>query len=112
MPPSDRDERVTYTYEPYREDWVEWKRTVPRDIALYQRLDDLRAIDRDFDLRRLVAATHPPPDSIADDRTRLALVRIRQKCMSSLPAAREQGCDTAADELNEIQSICNDLLGF
>lgn len=106
-----------------RDEWDDWKREVPREQPLRERLDDLRAIDRDFDLRRQLAddtarldaeaieavLTDPPPGT---DDTRLALVRIRRRAMSALPSARDQGCDKAADELHEIHEICDELLGF
>jgi len=125
---SDADGVLNYRYEADREDWRTWKREVPRSQSLRERLDELRALDRRFDLRAVVAERHaadvptrldadaiervlsdPPPET---DDTRLALVRIRRRTMSALPSAREQGCDRAADELHEIQSICDELLGF
>lgn len=127
MPLQDRDRRISYTYEPPRDSWTEWKRQVPREQSLRERLDDLRRLDRDFDLRALVAERadgegdgvdtealaavleNPPPNA---DKTRVALVQIRRRCMSALPAARSEGCDEAADKLAEIQSICDDLLDF
>lgn len=124
MPLQDRDRRISYTYEPTRDSWDAWKRQVPREQSLRERLDDLRRLDRDFDLRALVAGgggdavdadaladvlDDPPPNA---DKTRVALVQIRQKCMSGLPAARSEGCDEAADKLGEIQSICDELLDF
>lgn len=126
MPLTDRDDRISYTYEPTRDSWDAWKRGVPREQSLRERLDDLRRLDRDFDLRALVALAYgdtggmdadaladvlesPPPNA---DRTRVALVQIRQKCMSGLPAARADGCDDAADKLAEVKSICDELLDF
>jgi hypothetical protein len=119
------DDRLAYRYEADRDDWTRWKRQVPREQSLRERLDDLRRLDRDFDVRALVAAEtntddldadalgalleDPPPEA---DRTRVALLQIRRRCMSALPAARSEGCDAAADKLSEIQSICDDLLDF
>jgi hypothetical protein len=121
--PDDGEDRIAYNYRPTRELWGRWKRTVPRDIALYDRLDRLLELDAEHDLDGLVerdgkgepAGVEALTEAIEqadppDNEVRLAAVRIRRRCMTALPAAREAGADTAADELAEIQQIANDLL--
>ena len=118
------DDTIAYNYRPERELWNSWKLTVRRDKPLNQRLDELLALDRDNDLNRLVDKSESgglgaDVDDLrnaieradpGDDRVRLDAVRIRRRCMTALPNARENGADKAADELAEIQQIVNDLL--
>jgi len=114
------DDTIQYRYQPERSDWEAWKQHVPRSLSLHTRLDHLRRIDQDFDLRQLVAAhmaadddatpDEQPVGEIDDDNARLLLTQIRIRCMSGLPSARTNGCDTAADKLNEIKQLTEKLL--
>jgi len=88
-------------------------------------------VTRDVDLRALLAArdtdaplTPPlsvgalldadretlvePPDDAVD--INLAALQIRRRCMTALPAARTNGCDKAADEINEIKKVADAIL--
>lgn len=117
-------DRIAYNYRPLRSKWNEWKRTVRRDKALDVRLDELLELDRDHDLEGLIEQAAADElgadvDRIADaieqadpgeETVRLSAVRIRRRCMTALPDARENGADRAAEELAEIQQIANDLL--
>lgn len=135
---ADAEERITYTYEPDERDWRDWTNTVPRATPLYRRLDTLLAYDREHDLDALVetAESDADPDepttpqeqiAAADaddldaalealepgvdaDTVSVAMVRIRRRCMTGLPDAREHGADRAAEELSEIQDIANRVL--
>lgn len=121
-------DRIAYNYRPSRALWNDWKLTVRRDKSLDTRLDELLELDRDHDLERVIKERKAQtisddaksvleavervingPDN-SDERIRLDAVRIRRRCMTALPAAREQGADRAAEELAEIQQIANDLL--
>lgn len=126
MPEVDADDQelVYYNYRPERSDWDAWKATVPRHVSLHDRLDQLRALDRQYDLDALTDesdASEQPLSAdaleeairsceIDNDDYRLALVRIRRRCMTALPDARENDADRAGDELTEIQNIVQELL--
>lgn len=117
-------EQVAFSYRPDRSLWNTWKVTVQREKALHDRLDELLELDAEHDLDDLVyQAEHDGRtrrvDELVDaiqqadpeeDNVRLEAMRIRRRCMTALPAAREAGADTAAEELAEIQQIANDLL--
>ena len=108
--PADADaaDRVSYLYEPDRDDWTAWKNTVPRDTALYRRLDTLLKYDRHHDLDELVAndaEIDPNADGVA-----LTALRIRRRCASGVQNARAEGADDAAEALAEIQALANSLL--
>ena len=122
---------LDYLYSTDRASWEAWKAQIPRDVTIEQRLNDLRDIDRRFDLRALLAerdtdAPLTPPLSVgalldADRETlveppddavdiNLAALQIRRRCMTALPAARTNGCDKAADEINEIKKVADAIL--
>lgn len=117
------EQTIRYTYEVPKDDWRSWKLTVPRDISLRERLDTLREYDRDHDLDALVASgSGLTADDVADaleaadaadvDEVRLTAMRLRRRCMTALPDAREHGADRAADELSEMQDLADELLEF
>ena len=116
---------LDYLYSTDRASWEAWKQQIPRDVTIEQRLNDLREIDRHYDLRELTDTT-APTETKADalnlqplaDALRhteqmdiaLAALQIRRRCMTALPAARTNGCDKAADEINEIKKVADAIL--
>jgi hypothetical protein len=116
---------LDYLYTADRDSWEAWKDGIPREQTIEQRLNDLRDIDRRFDLRELTnttASTAAEPDALnlqpLADALRhseqmdiaLAALQIRRRCMTALPAARTNGCDKAADEINEIKQVADAIL--
>jgi len=122
---------LDYLYSTDRASWEAWKQQIPRDVTIEQRLNDLRDIDRRFDLTELLTDREPgdplePPIVIEtlipgarervvvapDDAVdiNLAALQIRRRCMTALPAARTNGCDKAADEINEIKQVADAIL--
>ena len=105
---SDDADHVSYLYQTDPEVWTAWKRTVPRDTPLYERLDRLLAYDRDHDIDHLVAR-----DVDIDretDGVALTALRIRRRCASGVQNARAEGADDAAEALTEIKQLADGML--
>ena len=136
--PDDAD-YVSYLYQTERDAWDAWTRTVPRDTHLYERLDRLLDVDREYDLDTLVAdddgsarIVRDPTaaelvaavdddarlyrvlDELADDADAESIgvtaVRIRRRCASGVQDARANGADTAAEALTEIKQLAEAML--
>ena len=136
--PDDAD-YVSYLYQTERDAWDAWTRTVPRDTHLYERLDRLLDVDREYDLDTLVAdddgsarIVRDPTaaelvaavdddarlyrvlDELADDAEAESIgvtaVRIRRRCASGVQDARANGADTAAEALTEIKQLAEAML--
>ena len=136
--PDDAD-YVSYLYQTERDAWDAWTRTVPRDTHLYERLDRLLDVDRQYDLETLVAdddgsarIVRDPTaaelvaavdddarlyrvlDDLADDAEAESIgvtaVRIRRRCASGVQDARANGADTAAEALTEIKQLAEAML--
>jgi hypothetical protein len=135
----DAADHVSFLYQPRARLWDSWKRGVPRDTALYARLDALLAYDRRYDLDTLVAdddgsarivrdptaaelvdavaddeRLYDALDAIADDDSAESIgvtaVRIRRRCASGVQDARANDADTAAEALTEIKQLAEAML--
>ena len=104
----DDGDHVSYLYQTDADVWTDWKRTVPRDVPLYERLDRLLAYDRDHDIDHLVAREvdlDRETDGVA-----LTALRIRRRCASGVQNARAEGADDAAEALTEIKQLADGML--
>lgn len=95
---ADVPDRVTYQFDIDGDVWTEWKRSVPRDVALHEALRTLiRHATRD--------------ESDIEEQYRLSAIRIRRHAIRlNQQIAKRDDADDMTDDINAIVRLVNDVI--
>lgn len=91
------DEATTsYLIEVPTDDWDTWKRNIPRDRPLYERIHALLQLDAEF---------AGDVDATALRLTSMKFERVHQRCQTALQAWNDGDHEKVREELHEIREI-------
>lgn len=90
------EETTSYLVELPTDDWDDWKRQIPRDRPLYERLHTLVQLD---------AAFGGEVDPTELRLTSMKFQRVHQRCQTALQAWNDGDHEKVREELHELREI-------
>jgi len=94
----DAPDQITYQFTVDGELWTEWKRSVPRDVALHE---EIRTLIR--------SATHD--EKTIEEQYRLSAIRIRRHAIRlNQQIAKRDDTEDMTDDINAIVQLINDVI--